>query len=126
MKLKGSGIPVLADVDLLKFDSVATFSEKLDEASKLSTLAIERTVARGYTRESVRAAAVLLKKGDTQDERLRGLHLLVQHLRSPRAEVVAAASVVIKSTRRRGGLDSAAVGAAIAEARKARLASRAS
>lgn len=118
--------PILSDDDLAPFVNASSFATRLEHAKKIATLAVEKSVARGLTMKSISAAEVLFKYGETAAEKELGLTLLMKHFQSSRVDVVAATAKILKKTTRRAALNSSAVGSAMADARRARLAIRAS
>lgn len=124
MKTPGAtSTPILSDDDLKDFTSATNFAGRIEAAKRASTLAVERTCARGLTRDSAQCAEALFRFGETIAERDRGLQLLVQHLRSPQARVADCAIRIIKKATRRANVNAAAIGTALSDVRRARVAS---
>jgi len=117
---KGNDTPILTDDDLAKFVQASTFSSRLEQAKKISTVAIEKAVARGLTTKSVLAAKVLFKYGETTEEKDLGLALLMKHYHSGNVTIVAAVAEILKRSPRRAAA-AASVGTALADARRARI-----
>jgi hypothetical protein len=118
-----SSSPILTAEDLAECTNATSFAALLEAGKRASTLAAEKCVARGLTKESVHSAEALFKLGETMAEKTRGLQLLIQHLSSPRLEVVNRAIIVLKKSTRRANLNAASIGSALSEARKARVVS---
>jgi len=113
--------PILTAEDLAECDNATSFADLLEAGKRASTLAAEKCVARGLTKESVHSAEVLFKLGETTAEKMRGLQLLIKHLSSPRLEVVNRAIIVLKKATRKASINAASIGTALADARKRRI-----
>ncbi len=93
--------PLLQESDSDAFHSAETYAEKLEQAKLLAVRSMEAACKRIKSRQTVGAANVLFKHGQSQDDRDLGLRLLIDHLSCPDVEVAAmTAQILLKSTRR--------------------------